>query len=205
MTTTPPPPDADLPASWQEEDDDAARSEHKSRRWWIIGGVALVILAVIAAFAVVNMRNDAKRAWPEELGGRPAGLGGEDETAAEVTPTAEPGVYLWSGFDGWHLWVVNGEGLDGFSGTITSNTDFNGARSSAPDAGTVSVDGKEITFDLDGGEALAGVDFDPGFAKELTFDLQTADGEVPAELVFTGSGSAPVDEVPLVIDKPVKD
>jgi len=202
MSTTPPPPASDLPASWQEEDDDAIRTERKSRRWWIIGGVVAVLLAVVAGIAIINARGDVERAWPTEVGGRPEGLGGEDETASEVTPTAAPGVYLWNSFDGWHLWVVNGEGIDGLTGTISSDEDLTSAESSAPDAGTVSADGKEVTLDLKGGEALAGVDFEPGFyAKELTFDLQTSGGDLPAKVFFLGSGRTPATSVPLVLDK----
>jgi len=201
MSDTNPPSDAGLPSSWNEEDADAIRSDAKSRKWWIIGAVAVVLLVVVGGLAVINLREPAERAWPDSVGGRPAGLGGEKETAADVTPTADPGVYIWNSFDGWHLWVVNGEGLDGLTGTIKSNDDINAATSSAPEAGTASADGRTITFDLDGGEALAGVDFDPGFSKQLTFTLETATGEVAASQVFTGGASTPASAVPVVIDK----
>lgn len=206
MSTTQPPSDADLPASWDEEDADAIRTDGKRRTWWIVGAVVVVLIAVGGAFAIYQATRPVNREWPDAVGGRPAGLGGENETAADVTPTAEPGVYIWNSFDGWHLWVVNGDGLDGVSGTIKSNQDINKATSSAPDAGTATLDGSTITFDVAAGSALGGVDFDPGFAHELTFDLETADGgKVPADQVFTGSGPTPVDAVPVVIDKPVVD
>ncbi|HWJ97320.1 MAG TPA: hypothetical protein VNQ33_04115, partial [Acidimicrobiales bacterium] len=153
----------------------------------------------------INLRDPEERAWPASVGGRPEGLGGEKETAGEVTPSADPGVYIWNSFDGWHLWVVGGEGIDGLTGTITSSDDVVGAVSSAPDAGTVSVEGKTITFDLAAGSAVAGVDFDPGFAKELTFTLKTAGGDVAPAQVFTGASREPVDAVPVVIDKAVVD
>lgn len=204
MSDTPPPPDSDLPSSWDEDDHDAIRADAKSRRWWWIGGAVVVILAILGALAFINRSNDpADRAWPDAVGGRPPGLGGENETAAQVTPEAEPGVYVWQSFDGWHLWVVGGDGIDGLTGTITSNDDIVSARSSDADAGTVSLDGKEITFDLDAGVPLAGVDFDPGFSEKLTITLETAGGEVAADQVFTGSGRTPAEAVPLVIDKPV--
>jgi len=205
MSDTSSPSDAGLPSSWNEEDADAIRSDSKSRRWWIIGGVVVLLLAIAGGIALSGALEPEERAWPESIDGRPAGLGGEKEKAADVTPTADPGVYIWNSFDGWHLWVVNGDGIDGLTGTITSSEDVVTASSSAPDAGTVKADGGKITFDLAAGSTLAGVDFDPGFAKKLTFTFETADGEVKATQVFTGSDSEPVDAVPVTIDKAVVD
>ena len=206
MSDTPPPSDAGLPSSWDEEDRDAIRTEASSRRWWWIGAAVVVVLAVLGVIAFVN-RSDGpvERAWPESVSGRPSGLGGEGDTAADVTPTADPGVYIWESFDGWHLWAVGGEGIDGLRGTITSSDPIVSATSSAPDAGPATVDGKEVTFDLSGDAPVAGVDFDPGFSQRLTFTLETADGEVAADQVFLGSDRAAVDAVPVVIDKAVVD
>jgi hypothetical protein len=204
MSDTTPPPASDLPASWQEEDDDAVRTDRSSRKWWIVGAVVVVLLVVAAAIALSQLDAE-ERAWPSAYDGRPAGLGGEKESANEVTPTAEPGVYIWNGFDGWHVWVVNGDGLDGLSGTITSSDDLVSAASSVPKGGTVTVEGEKVTFDLKGGGAVTGVDFDPGFSKELKFDLSSAGGDISADQVFTGSKSAPARSVPVVIEKKVVD
>jgi hypothetical protein len=205
MSDTPPPSTPEFPSSWDDEHRDAARGGGRRIVWWGLGAIVAVVLVILGVNLIFNRGADEERAWPEAVDGRPEGLGGEKETAAEVTPSAAPGVYIWNSFDGWHLWVVNGDGIEGLTGTIRSNVDLVGGESSAPDAGTVSVDGKIVTFDLDGEAAVAGVDFDPGFASQLTFELQTADGEVAPAQVFTGSGSAPVDAVPVVIDKPVVD
>lgn len=205
MTDTPPPPPADLPASWQEEDDDAIRTEKKGRLRWVIIAIVAVLLAGAGIFAFVQALQPEDRAWPEAYGGRPAGLGGEKDTAIDVTPEAAPGVYIWESFDGWHLWVVNGDAMEGVSGSITSSDDIVEATSSSPGDGVVTADGKTITFELDGGAPVAGVDFDPGFANKLTIQLSSANGEVEATQVFTGSKSAPVDAVPVVIDKAVVD
>ena len=207
MSDTPPPPPSDLPSSWKAEESDAARADRSgSRRWLLAGAVGLVLVAgIVAALVATGGIGPKERAWPAEVGGRPAGLGGEKETAAEVTPDVPAGVYLWQSFDGWHLWAVNGDGLDGLTGTITSSDDIVDAVSSAPNDGTVSVAGKTIAFDLGGSAAVAGVDFDPGFSRQLTFVLETADGKVRASQVFTGQDREPVDAVPVVIDKPVVD
>lgn len=196
----------DVPSSWKEEQDDAARAGRGSRRWWIIGGIVIVVLVAAGVVAFVN-RSDGPvdRAWPESYGGRPDGLGSDGDTAVDVTAAADPGVYIWNGFDGWHLWVVNGEGLDGLKGTITSSDDIVSASSSAPSAGDATVDGKEVTFDLDGSTPVAGVDFDPGFSQELTFTIETSGGPVKADQVFTGSKPTPARAVPVVVEKAVVD
>jgi hypothetical protein len=195
---------SDLPSSWKEEEDDALRADRSSRRWWVLGGIVLVVLVAAGIVAYVN-RSDGPvdRAWPESYGGRPDGLGGDGDTAADVTVAADPGVYIWNGFDGWHIWVVDGDGLDGLKGTITSSDDIVSASSSAPDAGDATVDGKQVTFDLDGSTAVAGVDFDPGFSKELTFTIETDGGPVKADQVFTGSKPTSATSVPVVVEKAV--
>jgi hypothetical protein len=205
MSDTTPPPASDLPSSWQAEDDDAIRADRSSRKWWIIGGIVLVVLLVPIGLALSKLGDDEPREWPSTYEGRPEGLGGEKESADEVTPTAEPGVYIWNGFDGWHVWVVNGDGLDGLSGTITSNDDIVSAESSVADGGKVTLEGEEVTFDLEGGGAVTGIDFDPGFSKELKIDLLSASGDVSASQVFTGSKSAPASSVPVVIEKELVD
>ena len=198
------PTDTPLPGSWNADESDALATERKSRKAWWIGGAVVVVIVLVAVFAVLtNGGLKPERAWPEATGGRPTGLGEEKQTAGEVTPSADQGVYIWNSFDGWHLWAVNGEDLSGLTGTIKSSDDIVRATSSAPAAGTVSVDGKTITFDLSADAAVAGVDFEPGFSRKLTFDLQTKDGPVPVTLIRTGSGGASVDANPVVIDKPV--
>lgn len=195
---------APLPESWKADETEALDGGKKHRKLWWIVGVLVVVVVAIAAFAVAtNGGLKPERAWPDEASGRPTGLGEEKQTAGEVEPAADQGVYIWNSFDGWHLWVVNGPDLAGLTGTITSSDDFVRATSSAPAAGTVAIDGKELTFDLSADAAVAGVDFEPGFSRKLTFDLQTADGPVPVKLIKTGSGMASVDANPVVIDKPV--
>jgi hypothetical protein len=201
MSTTEPPSSAPLPSSWNDEQAEVTRGARKSRLWWIVGAVVIVAL-VVGAYFVVSSR-DQERAWPATTSGRPEGLGGEKQTTAEVKVTAPPGVYIWQSFDGWHLWVVNGDGLQGLSGTITSSDDLVSAEASGPQDGTVGINGKTLNFDLGGDNEVLGVDFDPGFSHKLTFTLETDAGKVKASQVFTGADSTPVDAVPVVIDKPV--
>lgn len=194
----------DLPASWADENAEAAGGGR--RRWpWLVGAAVAVVVVALALVALLSGGGEEKRAWPDAVGGRPAGLGQRDQTAADVTPTADPGVYVWNDFDGWHLWVVNGDGVPSVSGTITSTDDISKAQLSQPGAGSVSVDGKTATFSLPDQPGLVGIDFEPGFfAKQLTITLQGPDGPVDASLVTTGSAT-PVTKLPLVIDKPVVD
>ena len=194
---------ADLPSSWDAED--AQVSGAKRTRWpLVVGTVVLVLVAAAAINLIVNRGGEEERAWPKAVGGRPAGLGQEKDTADEVTaPTAKPGVYLWNSFDGWHLWVVNGGEVKGAKGTIESSVDMGKAVASSPESGTVEVNGKTATFDLSEATKVSGVDFEPGFySKQITVTLEGPDGPIPAELVTLGTQGHP-DAVPVVIDKAI--
>ena len=197
------PPGGSLPSSWDAED--AEFAARPKRRWPVVVAVLLVLVVAAAAITfVLNRGDEEKRAWPDAVGGRPAGLGEEGDTAAEVgDPTAAPGVYLWNSFDGWHLWVVNGGEVQGAKGTIESTVDIAKAEPSAKGSGSVEVDGKTATFELDGSSKVSGIDFEPGFfSKRITVTLEGPDGPIPATLVTLGRQGHP-DAVPVVIDKPL--
>ena len=140
--------------------------------------------------------------WPRAVAGRPEGLGVRGQVAADVTSTAEPGVYLWNDFDGWHLWIVSGPGVPPtITGTLTSNDDLAKAVPALEGSGTVTVDKKVATFDLPTDVPVTGIDFNPGFfGKRLVITLDGPDGPIPAELVRLGS-EAEAAPYPLVIDK----
>lgn len=186
-----------LPSSWAAEEPTSASPK---RRWpWIVGAVVLLGAVAVAAFVVLS--READKDWPETAGGRPAGLGEEGQAAADVDPTADPGIYVWNSFDGWHLWVVNGDAIDGVSGTITSTDEPSKAVLSTPDAGSVAIDGKAIAFELPGDVPVAGVDFEPGFyGEELTIELEGANGVIAAADVTVGADGK-AEAVPVVIEK----
>jgi len=144
----------------------------------------------------------AKPVWPPAVGGRPAGLGETKVPATEVTVEAEPGVYLWNDFDGWHLWVVNGAGVPPVSGSLSSNDELGKAVLAVPDAGTVKQDGKTATFILPTDVPLTGIDFNPGFYSDsIVIALNGPDGApVDTALVKTGKKSTAA-PFPIVIRK----
>ena len=143
----------------------------------------------------------AAKGWPAEVRGRPAGLGTTKVPAGEVTPTAEPGAYIWSDFDGWHLWVVNGAGVPAITGTLTSNDNLGKAVLAIEDAGEITLNGKSATFTLPTDRPLVGIDFNPGFyANKLVFTLNGPDGApLDGALIKTGSKSAAA-PFPIVIE-----
>ena len=202
MDATQPPP-SPTPSSWDV--DDAAASTGGRKRVLVIAAVVAALLVVGGAVAAfVSGRFDPEeRAWPD-LGGRPEGLGATGEATDVVDPSAAPGAYLWNDFDGWHLWVVNGDGVAGVEGTITSTDDIAKAQLSAPDTGTVSTDGRTVAFTLAGDVPVAGLDFEPGFySKRIVVDLDGADGPLDPALVLVGG--EPADQLPVAIDKAVVD
>ena len=144
-----------------------------------------------------------KAQWPRNVGGRPPALGKRGQPARDVTlgKDAKPGVYLWNDYDGWHLWVVNGSGVPAVKGTITSNDAVAKAEPAVPDAGSVVVDDKVVTFDLPTDQPIVGVDFNPGFfAKNLVFTVEGPDGPVSEQLVHVGA-KAEQAPYPLVLTK----
>jgi hypothetical protein len=136
--------------------------------------------------------------FPADLQRRPAALGKNGQAAPDVTPSAQakPGIYIWSDFDGWHLWVVNGEGVPEVHGTVIGNKSLAKVALAVPGAGTVapaiaSIDQAQSrsTFVLPTQPGLVGIDLNPGYSTTVTFDLTDQTGKViDPKLVFLGSG-----------------
>ncbi len=186
-----------LPDSWNVEDAEVART---GPRWGlIVGGVVLVTVLVAAGVVGFQVAMEkTKKAWPASVSGPPDGLGG---TPAEAWPDVEPGVYLWNDFGGWHLRVVNGEGVAGVKGTIVSGDEIASAEAATAGEGTAVIDGETIEFDLPAEPRVAGVDFNPGFyAEKLTVTLEGTDGPVDPKLVTVGR-EREVTKVPVVVEK----
>ncbi len=183
----------------------------------IIGGVVVVIIVVLIAALLAKGGGSSstsngdsglvgsadaagatttavvKKRWPAEVGGRPAPFGDRGQAAGDPGD-AQPGLYLWNDFDGWHLWVVQGDGIGPVSGTITSTADVTKAVSALPDdpGASIQIDGKTIRYDFSKGTApVQGVDFNPGFRVEsLTVVATGAGGSLPADSFHVGKAMA---------------
>ena len=191
-------PDAsDQPASWGTEDLKPTRS-----RWWLLLAVLVVVALAGGGYVAVKAAfKSTSRDWPQSLAGRAAGLGEVNVPASKVDPTAKPGIYIWSDFDGWHLWVVHGDGVGAVTGSVTSDKDIAKATAAIKGAGRVTRDGKTISISFPADPKLSGVDFDTDFyARHLTFALEGPDGTIPANLVHLGN-SRMATEVPVKVDK----
>lgn len=182
-----------MPTSWQHRPEERRRSG--GVRW--VAAVALVVVVALLALGVANYDRirglidgeGPAKAWPEMVNGRPNGLGPMGQAAADVEPMVDPGIYLWSDFDGWHLWVVAGEGIpDEVRGSVTSNDALPSMDLAVPESGSASLDGKTGTFSVSTEEAVSGVDFNTGFyATKLDVTLEGPDGPLDAKLVRLGS------------------
>lgn len=147
--------------------------------------------------------DDGKAGWPTESGGRPPALGTRGETADTVSVEAgtAPGVYVWSDFDGWHLWVVGGPDVPELTGAIRSDDEFAKAQSAVPARGTVAQEGQLVSFTLPAGEGLSGVDFNPGFfASQLVITIDGPTGPLDPQLIYLGSKAGPAPQ-PFVLTK----
>lgn len=125
----------------------------------------------------------AKRRWPNDVLYRPTVFGKTGEPVNRDSSVA-PGVYIWSDFDGWFLWVVDPSGKAAARGSVTSNDDIAAAKLGVQGSGTVDSQGRRITFDFSGVQGKsAGAVFNPGFyGSTLLIDLDGKD--LP---VFLGS------------------
>ncbi len=138
--------------------------------------------------------------WPTEVNGRPKAFGELGGTPEEAPGGAEPGVYLWNDFDGWHLWVVNGGDVSGVQGKIASNDAIAGAEVVPAGAGTADPVDVVIEYDLSSEPEIAGIDFNPGFyANSLVVTVDGPDGPLPANLVHLGQNLAPAENPAVIV------
>ncbi len=140
--------------------------------------------------------------WDPALSGWPEMLGAPNIPPDQVPGDTPSGAYLWSDFNGWHLWVVSGEGLETVT-AIVSTDDGLAAATAVAASGTAVSEGKQVTFTPTQGPRVAALDFEPGFyAKYVTVELTGPDGQRidPALVHRGGSGTSPP-AVPVVVSK----
>lgn len=191
LMTTPMPPEPDQ------------QQPNRTRGFILAGVIVVAIVAIAAGGLFVFLRNrDEATAWPKSSQFRPSeGLGGAGTPPEDVDVDAAPGVYAFQDFQGWHLWIVNGDGIGPVTGEITSDEGFADAETAIDGAGTVEVSGSTITLDLPAEPELVGVDFNTGFfAQEVTFDLRGPDGPLDPELVTIGRART-ADQMPFPVEK----
>ncbi len=213
---------------WEETDAEGGISQDKVLRLAQIGLVMLAVVVVAVVLVVKGGSDESpttsnakakdgsvtattaattkkkKAAWPPAFNGRPAGLGTTKQRASEVDLTAEPGIYVWSDFDGMHIWAVKGDRIPPISGTLDSNSDIQKAVSAVDGSGTVVTAGKRVSFTLPGQAPIEGLDFNPGFyANKIVITLNGPDGPIDATLVKVGKKGDPA-SFPLVFERTVQ-
>ena len=109
---------------------------------------------------------------------------------------------MWSDYQGWHIWVVNGDGIAGLDGALVSDAPIERASDAAGGTGEIETINNVIKFTLRGDVPIAGIDVNPGFyAKQLRFKLDGPTGPYEATLVRQGSAATPATAVPLILVK----
>lgn len=113
----------------------------------------------------------AKPRWPSAIQGRPKQFGKVNDPPPATAGGIEDGFYLWSDFDGWHLWLVGGGDADRV--TITADDEIRRADPTDPSA-TIERLGNTLTFSRGGADGeVVGMDFSPGFySKTLIVSVQ---------------------------------
>ena len=116
--------------------------------------------------------------WPPAVAGRPVPFGGLNDAPPQSAGILEEGFYLWTDFDGWHLWQVGGASSDG----VTITADYAIAKAD-PTGGSVdaTADGNLLTFARgSASERVVGVDFSPGIYTKTM--VVTVNGDLPLHL-----------------------
>lgn len=216
--------DADTPAGGPDFDDDIFSSSDasddvavgaaKGKLW--VPVVALVAVLLLVGVFVLNRgdegggstgsANDSdtteapkERSWPDELDFKPTVLGGRDEGIEQVPADAPSGIYIWSDFSGWHLWIVDPVGKAGAKGNLFSDADFGDASLAENSLGTVALEGANVPYDFSTAGRVAGFHFGPGFyATSITVNPSGPD--LP---IFLGVESTPA-QSPYTMTKTVR-
>src|SRR5699024_9852508 len=68
-----------------------------------------------------------KAEWPAELKWKPVILGDRETGFEALSPEVPAGIYVWSDFQGWFVWVVDPAGKAAGRGTVSTNSEFGSA------------------------------------------------------------------------------
>lgn len=133
-----------------------------------------------------------ERGWPDSVQGRPAGFGTRDTPPPADAGSLAPGAYLWIDFNGWHLWIVRGPGVEGITGRIELDAEPTRAAPAVEGEGQVAIDGNAIVFDLTDAEAeVVGVEFNTFYAGTMNVSLESSEGPIDAGNVHIGRKETP--------------
>lgn len=135
--------------------------------------------------------------WPISVEVRPAQFGPYTEAATAPDASTAPGLYLWSDFAGWHLWLLGDAGTE-VRGSVSVDASPGSVVADTIGGAEVATTADGFTFTLTAGDTrAAGLVFNPGFyTRRVSFQV---DGTPPA--LFTGYYLAP-QTLPYTIEKP---
>lgn len=138
--------------------------------------------------------------WPDEMKWKPMITGDRDQGLDAVPPEVPAGLYIWSDFQGWFVWVVDPGGKAGAKGRISTNSEFGSAELVEGATGEFVRNDTQLEFDFTGvGERATGFRFNQGFfTNTVIIDLDGDD--VP---VFMGNDATPLSP-PFVLEKKVR-
>lgn len=181
---------------------------------------AVVVAVAIVVAVVIGTRNKSSHnatggpggggtcsapAWPD-VSGLPQGwttVAGNPSW--KTPPNPQPGVYVWSAFDGWHLVAV---GLTSpVTVTVTGDNDKPESLTAEPEVGspagvsTTRDSDAQWTITLPPSATGTGAHLTVGYVTRLTFDAQT-DGQPLDAAKFHEGPSTVAPSLPVVLNKP---
>jgi hypothetical protein len=194
---------------WDDDDDDRASGTGRRDLTLILGIVAAV--AVIALVVVLTRPKDNNGSVKTGGGGGGQVAGpttlpnktwqgsvaegvGEKSKDVEARVAKAPGVYIWTGFDGWHVRNTT-------PGTVTITVAAETVSVTDTSGKPKGDKGPSVTVDVPKGDATTGVDLDLGGSTEASFTVKSGGSDVPADSIKLGGKSGQADQNPVKFTK----
>jgi hypothetical protein len=189
-------------------EDDSTPTSGRSFTPWIVAGGLVVVLVIlfarggsksddstakdpsattVAGSSATTAAGDAKRYWPSAVNGRPVAFGQQLDQPPATLGDVTPGLYVWSDYDGWHLWYARAADGPELQGTLVSGGNVEKALPENAAGVELKVEGTTVTFTLGkAGQAVSGITMNPGFYSDRV--KITLDGTTP---IFLGRTTDP--------------
>ena len=142
--------------------------------------------------------------WTNGLAGSPKVFRAADGSASsdpQPGKDAKPGVYFWESYDGWHVRVVKGDGVDKVDGIVTGLLKNQGAKIvkvTGADASVAKAEGGNVSFQVPpGGSNVVGIDFTlDAFTTNSTLTLNGDNGSLDVSKIYLGAWGEAAHEQP---------
>jgi hypothetical protein len=133
---------------------------------------------------------------------------GDGAPTIEMVPgeKAKPGVYYFESYDGWHVRIVRGDGVNDVHGLITGQAGKKGGASlinvTGADPSVAKVNGSDFEFNVPAGDGNVSIDFNLNPNTRLSqVTFNSANGPIDVTKIYLGGTEKSPLENPITITK----